>query len=97
MDDYMRKIGLLGLGIAALTKEKAEEIIEELVEKGELSEAEGSALAKDLLKKSETQRSALEKKIEAEVKKAAGKLNLATKDDIKRLEKKIDAVKKKKR
>jgi len=96
MDDYARKIGLLGLGIAALTKEKAEGIVEELVAKGELSEEEGRTLAKDLLKKSETQRNALEKKIAQEVKKAAAKLNLATKDDIKRLEKKIEAAKKKK-
>ncbi len=93
MDDYMKKMILLGYGIAALTREKAEQLAEELVKKGEISEEDSKAFVKDVLKRSETQRNELEKKIEEEVNKAAGRLNLATKDDIARLEKKIDAMK----
>jgi polyhydroxyalkanoate synthesis regulator phasin len=94
MDEYTRKLALLGIGIAALTREKAEEIVNELVETGDLSEDDGKKMVKDLMSSSSKHKSALEKKIEDEVKKAATKLNLASKDDIKRLERKIAALEK---
>ncbi len=95
MNESLRKLALLGIGIAALTREKAEQLADELVQKGEISEDESKEFIKDLMKRSEQQRGELEKKIEAEVKKAAGRLNLATKEDMKRLEKKIAALEKK--
>lgn len=91
MLEYLRKIGLLGIGIAALTKEKAEEIVNEFVEKGELSSEEGKDIVKDLLKKSEEQRKELAKKIDTEVKKALKGL-IVSKGDIERLEKRIDRL-----
>jgi len=94
MDEYTRKLALLGIGIAALTREKAEEIVNEFVETGDLSEDDGKKMVKDLMSSSTKHRSALEKKIEDEVKNAAAKLNLASKDDIKRLERKIAALEK---
>lgn len=91
MLEYLRKIGLLGIGIAALTKEKAEEIVNEFVEKGELSSEEGKELVKDLLKKSEEQRKELAKKIDSEVKKALKGL-VVSRSDIQRLEKRIEKL-----
>lgn len=97
MNESVRKMVLMGMGIAALTREKVEQLAEELVEKGEISEGESKDFVKDMMKRSEQQRGELEKKIESEVKKASAKLNLATKDDIKRMEKKIAALEKGKR
>jgi polyhydroxyalkanoate synthesis regulator phasin len=91
MLEYLRKIGLLGIGIAALTKEKAEDIVNEFVEKGELSSEEGKELVKDLLKKSEEQRKDLAKKIDSEVKKALKGL-IVSKSDIERLERRIEKL-----
>ena len=97
MNEYAKKIGLLGLGLAILTKEKAEEFAEELVKTGELNEEESTKFLKDLLKKSEKERSELEKKIREEVKAASSRMNLATKDDISKLEKRLKALEKKKK
>lgn len=94
MKEYLRKIGLLGLGIAVLTKEKAEEVAGDLVKKGEISQEEGKTLAKDMMAEAEKQRKELTKKIDEEVKKALKKVDFASKDDIKRLEKKIDKLSK---
>jgi polyhydroxyalkanoate synthesis regulator phasin len=94
MDEYTRKLALLGIGIAALTREKAQEIVNEYVETGDITEDDGKKMVKDLMDSSSKHKSALEKKIEEEVKRAAAKLNLASKDDIKRLEKKIAALEK---
>jgi polyhydroxyalkanoate synthesis regulator phasin len=96
MDEYTRKLALLGIGIAALTREKAEEIVNEYVETGDISQDEGKKMVKDLMSSSTKHKTALENKIEEEVRKAAAKLNLASKDDIKRLEKKIAALEGKK-
>lgn len=90
MIDYAKKLGLVGIGLAMLTKEKTEKLIDDLVKKGELSRKEGDAMVKDLVKKSEAQREELENRIDAEVKKTLDKAGVATKKDIARLEKKID-------
>lgn len=95
MKEYIRKMGLLGLGIAVLTKEKAEEIANDLVKKGEINREEGKVLAKDIVTQAEKQSKELTKRIDDHIKKALKKVDFASKDDIKRLEKKIDALSRK--
>jgi polyhydroxyalkanoate synthesis regulator phasin len=97
MSELIKRMGLMGLGLAILTKEKADELAAELVEKGQMNQEDSAAFVSDLVKKSEKQKTDLEKKINEEIKKAVGKLNLATKDDIKKLEKRIILLEKKKR
>ena len=97
LSEHIKKIGLLGLGLAIVTKEKADELAAELVEKGEMSQEESQAFVSDLVKKSDRQKTDLEKKINEEIKKAVAKFNLATKDDIKKLEKRLIALEKKKK
>ncbi len=94
MKEYIRKIGLLGIGIVALTREKAEELANDLVKKGELTQDEGKALVKDLLKKSEEQGKELTKRIDREVKKTLKGINVASREDVRRLEKRIDKLEK---
>ena len=64
MNESVRKMVLLGMGIAALTREKAEQLAAELVEKGEISEAESRDFVKDMMDRSEQHRTAIEKKVE---------------------------------
>jgi polyhydroxyalkanoate synthesis regulator phasin len=97
LSEYIKKIGLLGLGLAVITKEKADELAAELVEKGEMNSEDSQAFVSDLVKKSEKQKTELEKKINIEIKKAVAKFDLATKEDIKKLEKRIVALEKKKK
>ncbi|MBW2035295.1 MAG: hypothetical protein JRI94_17255 [Deltaproteobacteria bacterium] len=52
MNDLIRKVVLTGIGLAALTKEKIEEVVKEVVEKGKLSEKEGKEFI-DSLKRRE--------------------------------------------
>jgi len=80
---------LTGVGLAAMTKDKVEELAKELAEKGEMSEKEGKELVDELMKKSERARKDLEAKVEEIVQKMLEKMNMATKEDIKRFEKKI--------
>ena len=66
MKDLARKAMLLGIGVYAVTKEKAEEVARELLKKGEANEADVKNLAL---------------KIESEIKKKQKELlNLAEKE-----------------
>ncbi|MDW7679140.1 MAG: phasin family protein [bacterium] len=94
MFDLFKKTVLMGLGAITITKEKAEQIVDELVKKGELAKDDRSKAIQDLLKKAEEQEKILVDKVSAEVNKAIEKLGLPTKKDLERLEKKIDELKK---
>ena len=52
MIDIIKKTLLAGVGLAAMTKDKVEELADELTEEGELSEKEAKELLDDLLKRS---------------------------------------------
>ena len=94
MFDLFKKGVLLGLGAVTITKEKAEQIVDELIKKGEVAKDKRPQAVQDLLNKAEEQEKALFDKITAEVNKALAKLDIPTKEDLKKLEKKIDELKK---
>ncbi|MBW1613859.1 MAG: polyhydroxyalkanoate synthesis regulator, partial [Deltaproteobacteria bacterium] len=56
MFDLIKKTILTSVGLAAMTKDKVEELVKALMEKGEITENEGEELIDDLLKKSEQAR-----------------------------------------
>jgi polyhydroxyalkanoate synthesis regulator phasin len=95
MFDLIKKTILTGVGLAAMTKDKVEELAKELTEKGEITEKEGKELIDDLLKRSEQAKKDLETKIEKIVEKVLGKMNLASKEDISKIEKRLKRLEKK--
>lgn len=92
--DLIRKIGLLGVGIASLTREKAEKITKDLVKKGNITEAEGRKLTQDLIKKSMVATKNMETKINKELKKTIKSAKFATAEEVRRLEKKLAELEK---
>jgi polyhydroxyalkanoate synthesis regulator phasin len=94
MNDLLRKVVLTGIGLAALTKEKIEEVVKDVVEKGKLSEKEGKEFVDELLKKSEGAREKVEGQIEKALQASLKKMNLVTRDDFSKLEKQIKQLKK---
>lgn len=89
MLDLIKKTMLTGFGLAGLTKDKVERLAKELAKKGRLSEKEGKKLLEDLSKKSVKARDDMEKQIEKIAKKTTKKMNLATREDILKLTKRI--------
>ena len=90
MLELIKKTMLTGIGLTVVTKEKVEDLARGLVEKGELTKKEGKEFIDSILKKSEQAKKDLDNKIENVVNKVLGNVNVATKADIERLEKKID-------
>lgn len=95
MFNLFKKGVLMGLGAITMTKEKVEEVVDELIKKGELAKDERSKVIQDLLKKAEEHEKVLVAKVSDEVNKAIVKLGVPTKKDLEILEKKIDDLKKK--
>jgi len=90
--DLIKKTMYMGVGLAYMTKEKVEEISQELIKKGELSATEGKEFIDDLTKKSEEARKGLEAKVDSLVKSSLARMKIATSDDIAALEKRIEKL-----
>jgi len=72
----------LGLGLFVYSREKIEELVEELVGKGEVAKKDARQFAAELTKRGEEQREELKKLISEEVTKALGHVNVAKKEDL---------------
>ena len=92
MFEALDKLMLAGLGAMSMTKEKAEEIFDEYVEKGKAQKEQRSGFVKDVMDQAEKAKTDLEKVISEQIEKAMSKQPIATKEDIKRLEEKLDQL-----
>jgi len=85
MLELLRKAALAGLGIVTLKEEKVKEIVNELIEQGELSKEEGNRFIKELREKVEKNKAELEKRISEMLKRSLEKMHLASKEELTRL------------
>jgi len=92
MIDLVKKTLLTGVGFAALTKEKIEEVAKDFVEKGKITEQEGKALVDDLVVRSEESRLEFQKQIEEKVEAVMKKMNLAKQSDLDDLKAEVEAL-----
>ena len=92
MIDLIKKIVFTGVGLASLTKDKIEALGKEIAEQAKLSEKEGKELLDELMKKSEESREEFEGQVEKFVKETLKKMNLATRDDLLKLEKQVQRL-----
>lgn len=92
MNEFAKKLMLLGLGLASFTEEKSKQIFNELLERGEKYNDSDSKIA-DLIKAADKSAQEFEKKIEELIKDIVSRLNLATKDDLDVLRKEIETLK----
>lgn len=63
MKDKLRKAMLIGLGLAVVTKEKAEKLSKELMKKGQLNEKDARALVNKIMAEVEKNRKRAEQEI----------------------------------
>jgi polyhydroxyalkanoate synthesis regulator phasin len=88
----LRKVMLASIGAVAIAQEEAEELINKLVERGEIAREEGRHLMQDMMAK---RREKVEGRFDARVEGALEKMNVPTKADLKAVEKKLDELNKK--
>lgn len=95
MNEFIERLINAGFGAIAITKEKAEKIVEELVKKGEVTKKDKPEFVKNLVEKGKEGRAEIEKLVEKSMTNVLNKLNIPTKSDIDALMKKIDRLGKK--
>jgi polyhydroxyalkanoate synthesis regulator phasin len=91
MEDLLRKVILAGIGTLSLTYEKANALVKELIEKGQITVEQGKQINEELKRVMDNKQASVESKIEEYI----NSLNLATKSDIENLIKRIEALEKK--
>jgi polyhydroxyalkanoate synthesis regulator phasin len=94
MIDLVKKVLLTGVGVAALSKEKIEELAKDLAEKGKMTEKEGKTLVSQLMESSCEAREELQKQVETKVQGVLEKMDLAKKSELDALKLEIEALKK---
>ncbi|HFE53089.1 MAG TPA: hypothetical protein ENK07_06580 [Bacteroidetes bacterium] len=94
MDNVFYKALMAGVGALSLTREKAEAFVDELVKKGEVSRPEKMKVVDDLLKKAEQEERQILEKLGKVVTKALQEMDLPTKEDLRRIEEKLDRIEK---
>jgi len=92
MFETLDKILLAGLGALSMTRERAEKIFDEYVSRGQAERGNKSGFVKELMDHAEKARTDLEKLVSDQVAKTVEALKLATREDIERLEQKLDAL-----
>jgi len=94
MIDLIKKIVFTGVGLTYLTKDKIEALGKEIVDQAKLSEKEGKELLDELMKKSEESKKEVASQVEKFVTDSLKKMNLATRDELLKLEKKVQRLSK---
>jgi len=97
MESLLGKFLLSGLGVLVLTEEKIEKFIEELTKEGEITQKGKKELLTEIIEKGEEKKKEIEGKIREKVENMLSRMNVATKNDIQKLEKRIEALEKKRK
>jgi polyhydroxyalkanoate synthesis regulator phasin len=94
MPDLIKKTLLASVGLALKTWDEVEDLAKELVDKGKMTEKDGSKFIKDLQKRYEETQKKLEARVEKTVKDFLKKANVVTSDELKAVKKEIRELKK---
>ena len=94
MLNIIKKSMLTGIGLALIAKDEVEDLAKELVNKGKMSENEGTKFLEDLQKRYDETQKKLEEKVQRAVKDFMKKADVVTGDELKGLKKEIRDLKK---
>ena len=82
----------VGLGIAAITQEGVERLVDKLVERGELAEQDGRKLLEDLKERRKKRTDAVEEELDKRLEQTLTRLNVPSKSDIDNLSAQISKL-----
>ncbi|MCH8805733.1 MAG: phasin family protein [Planctomycetes bacterium] len=95
MIELIKKTLLAGVGLAALTKDKVEELARDIAKSAELSSEKGQQFVDEITKRAEKAREELEASVRRLVNDNLSKTDLPTREDIHKLMARIDELEQK--
>jgi len=93
--DSLRRVLLASVGVVALTIEEIGELVDKLVERGEIAEQEGKKLIIEIKEKRRKKTDEAEDVASSRMREMMDKMDIPTKSDIEDLSKKIATLSKK--
>lgn len=93
--ESLRRVLLASVGVVALTIEEVGDLVDKLVERGEIAEQEGKKLIIEIKEKRKKKTDEAEEVASSRVREALDKMDIPTKSDIDDLSKKIATLSKK--
>ena len=94
MKNTLEKIITLGLGTIAVTREKADEVVKELMKEGQISRKDADLMVKNLMKKGEASKKELHVTVENTIHAVMKKLDVPTRSEMNKLRAEIAQLKK---
>ncbi len=91
----MRKMIYFGLGALSLTREKAEKMMNEMVEKGDVNKEEAKQFIDEAIKKGAEEKEQLRQMIKEEYEEIKNQFSLVSRKDLEALETRIKALEEK--
>lgn len=95
MADFFKKSVMAGIGLFTEGSKGIQKLVDELVRKGEINSKQGEKLLKELLKKGEEAREQLAQTLHKGAEGVLNSADIATKEDIDKLNKKLASLEKK--
>lgn len=92
MFEFVDRAMLAGLGALSMSREKAEKLFDEYVDRGKVEKDKRSGFIKEVMDTAGQTRTELEKLVSSQVDKTIKQLNIANREDIKRIETKLDQL-----
>lgn len=92
MKDLLHKAWLFGVGVFDFTKEKVEGVVQDMVQRGEITQQESPEAVKQLLAKAQDAQQALWEKVKELTKSAVDEINVAKASQVEALEKRVAAL-----
>jgi polyhydroxyalkanoate synthesis regulator phasin len=92
MFETLDKLMLAGLGALTMTRERAEKMFDEYVSKGQAEREARSGFVKEVMDNADRTRAEFQRLVADQVRQTVNILHLATKDDLLRIELKLDQL-----
>ncbi len=92
MESIFKRLLNAGIGVASKTSKFAEDVINDLVERGKLSEEEGKKITEDLEKEGEEQRQVFEKEMNSYIEKTLTKMDIPSRKEFNNLAERVSVL-----
>ncbi len=90
--DFFERGFLATVGVLSASREKVQEIVDQMVARGDLNLDEGRQLVDRMVKRGQEERETMRGLVRQEVQKVVGELQVASRKDVQALNDKLDAV-----
>jgi polyhydroxyalkanoate synthesis regulator phasin len=92
MLEFFERGFLATVGVFTMTKERSQELVDEMIRRGELNRDESKQMVDKLVRRGQEEQEKLRQLVRQEVSVAIRELNLATKEDVEALKEKLDKL-----